>query len=306
MGGQPQRQQGRVQLQPHHPQWPERPVTTAPGDQRYPVVGRGTVVWEERTPSTRTSSPRTSHRRADDHRRRSRPRKPVWQDSPAVGGGTILWREERIPGNYDVYGYDLAEEGTSGPSPKVAGDQFAPSINGRVAAWVDNSGGNADIHGKDFSTGETFDVAQGGREQENPAVSGDVVVWEAQRTGDDGFGTFDVFGAELDLAPAAPAGLTARGTAAGVVKLDWTPSPEEDLAGYNVYRAASENGTYTKLNTGGLLTEPTFEDAEAPKGSGPSTRSRPWTPPAPNRRRPARAPWPRGAPTSRSRPHRPR
>ena len=38
-----------------------------------------------------------------------------------------------------------------------------------------------------------------------------------------------------------------------------------DLAGYNVYRASSAGGTYTKLNTA-LLTGTSFNDTAAPEG----------------------------------------
>ncbi|HEV2292878.1 MAG TPA: carbohydrate-binding protein [Tepidisphaeraceae bacterium] len=67
-------------------------------------------------------------------------------------------------------------------------------------------------------------------------------------------------------APAAPSGLTATPTSSGIT-LDWADNGEADLAGYNVYRAASAGGTYQKLNTAGLLTSSGFVDGTAPAGA---------------------------------------
>jgi len=63
--------------------------------------------------------------------------------------------------------------------------------------------------------------------------------------------------------PAGPSGVTAIGNPTGIT-ISWSDNLEVDVAGYNVYYAATENGTYTKLNTGGLLTTPTFTDTGAP------------------------------------------
>ncbi len=184
------------------PQAGNFPVAVGPEDQTRPSVSGRDVVWEDnrngnrdvysfnlttrrRTPGhdgpRRPALPgrrprhgrlggarrhRLGRRRQGPHHRRAEttvaPRRPHWQDSPAVGGDMVLWREERNPGELRrVRLRPRPRRGTSVPSAKAPADQFAPSINGRVAAWADDSGGNADIHGKDFSTGETFAVAQG-------------------------------------------------------------------------------------------------------------------------------------------------
>jgi pectin methylesterase-like acyl-CoA thioesterase len=49
-------------------------------------------------------------------------------------------------------------------------------------------------------------------------------------------------------APAPVRGMTSSGDTSRV-KLDWSSNSESDLAGYLVYRASSEDGTYTKLTT---------------------------------------------------------
>jgi fibronectin type 3 domain-containing protein len=67
-------------------------------------------------------------------------------------------------------------------------------------------------------------------------------------------------------APAAPAGLTALPTTAGVA-LTWTANTEATLAGYNVYRSLYPTEGFTLLNTSGLLTSAAFNDTTAPGGA---------------------------------------
>jgi endonuclease I/fibronectin type 3 domain-containing protein len=49
-------------------------------------------------------------------------------------------------------------------------------------------------------------------------------------------------------APATPTGFSANG-GDGLVSLAWNYNTESDLAGYHVYRSASLDGTYTRINT---------------------------------------------------------
>jgi fibronectin type 3 domain-containing protein len=65
--------------------------------------------------------------------------------------------------------------------------------------------------------------------------------------------------------PAAPSGLVASGTSGGIT-LDWFNNTESDLAGYNIYRSSSSNGTFTKLNAT-LLASSDYFDANAPSNA---------------------------------------
>jgi hypothetical protein len=67
-------------------------------------------------------------------------------------------------------------------------------------------------------------------------------------------------------APVAPAGLVATRDATGAVLLEWSDGREVDLAGYEVYRAATPGGPYTKL-TGKPLVRSAYRDAAAPTGA---------------------------------------
>jgi fibronectin type 3 domain-containing protein len=62
-----------------------------------------------------------------------------------------------------------------------------------------------------------------------------------------------------------PAALTAT-VAPGEVALDWADNAEPDVAGYVVYRAFGENGTYARL-TGDPIAASTYVDNTVPVGS---------------------------------------
>lgn len=197
--------------------------------------------------------------------------------SPAVSGSVVVWQASD-GGTFDIFGKDLrAKDLSTGETFTVAGgsgDQVAPAISGKLVVWQDGPNDNADIRGKDLETGETFLIAGGdGKPHNNPAINGDTVVWQDERLSEtvqpDGSTTtnlhLDILGADLDVAPAAPKGLKATGSLDGV-ELSWKANTEADLAGYNVYRSDSADGTYARLNDT-LLTEPSYADAQAPKGA---------------------------------------
>ncbi|HEV7298651.1 MAG TPA: choice-of-anchor D domain-containing protein [Tepidisphaeraceae bacterium] len=64
--------------------------------------------------------------------------------------------------------------------------------------------------------------------------------------------------------PAVPTGLAAVPTNEGIA-LDWTDNAARNLAGYNVYRGTTGNGTYAKVNDA-PLTVSQFHDTTAPSG----------------------------------------
>lgn len=190
-------------------------------------------------------------------------------DTPAISGSIVVWRQESVA-NYDIFGRDVyAKDLESGEVFQITtnpSDQVAPAISGNVVVWEDHRDGNANIYARDLSTGEELQITAGATPQTTPEINGETVVWESQRVGATNFGTYDVYGANLDAAPAIPTGVQATGTTAGV-DVGWTANTEIDVVGYNVYRSDSPGGTYVKLNTLGLITTPGLTDTDAPKGS---------------------------------------
>jgi fibronectin type 3 domain-containing protein len=80
------------------------------------------------------------------------------------------------------------------------------------------------------------------------------------------FANTSQFHAGVDMTPPAqPSGFNATGSATGVA-LIWTANTEPDLAGYNLYRSSSAAGPFLPVNTTGLLTGTSYNDAGAPAG----------------------------------------
>lgn len=67
------------------------------------------------------------------------------------------------------------------------------------------------------------------------------------------------------IPPTQPQGLTAVGSVNGVT-LDWADNGEPDLAGYEVYRSASQSGPFARLGPG-MITSSNYVDLSAPQGA---------------------------------------
>lgn len=238
-------------------------VATGEEDQRSPAISGQKVAWQHH------AGPGNSDIYVGDLSSAGSATQvttePDWQSAPDISGDTVVWRDEREPGNLDVWAYSLGEKREFKVTQSAA-DQWSPQISGRIVVWADgrNNPAGSDIYGEDISTNKEFAVTPTPAPQEAPAIDGETVVWEVQRAGSS-LGVYDVYGADLNTAPAAPAGLKATPSAGGI-KLNWSANGETDLAGYNVYRAASEDGDYTKLNGDTLHTPTSYDDPDAPKG----------------------------------------
>lgn len=243
----------------------ESVVAAGDGNRTNPAISGNTVVWQDDRNITGNSDIYAKDLSTGQEF-------PVsagnsFADTPAISGSIVVWRQESV-GNYDIFGRDLyAKDLETGEVFQVTtdpSDQVAPAISGNVVVWEDHRGGNANIYGKDLSTGEEIQITTGATPQTTPEINGETVVWESQRVGETNYGAYDIYGANLDAAPAIPTGVRASGTSAGV-DIKWNTNTESDLAGYNVYRSDSPGGTYVKLNDI-LLTGASYSDSNAPKG----------------------------------------
>ncbi|MEE9507139.1 MAG: hypothetical protein V3V98_08360, partial [Thermoplasmata archaeon] len=68
---------------------------------------------------------------------------------------------------------------------------------------------------------------------------------------------------EVDTSPSAPTGLTVEPGARGELKLAWNPNPEDDIAGYNVFRSNVSGGSFEMINDD-LVPNPDYSDTGLP------------------------------------------
>jgi len=195
------------------------PVAAGRGDQRRPAISGNTVVWEDNRNGDydiygmRLDDPtgrvfRISSGTADQRRPAISGDVVVWESNsdiygknlatgksfavtkasgyqvtPDISGQTVVWKDGRYSGQDDIYGKNLATgstvQVTRDPSDNPS-DQWAPAISGQTVVWAEGKTGNANIRGRDLSTGEGFPVSGGLRPQDAPAIDGDRVVWESQ------------------------------------------------------------------------------------------------------------------------------
>ncbi|MHB0915900.1 MAG: hypothetical protein ACYC5A_09775 [Thermoleophilia bacterium] len=129
---------------------------------------------------------------------------------PSLGDGEVVYQQRiREPGEqWDIY---RAVSETYGlPLVAEPGDQVNPALDGGILVYQDNRGGHLDESGewvgewdlyiKDLATGIETPLCTAAGDQVNPRISGNVVVWQDNRSGD-----WDVYGAVLGQANPSPA-----------------------------------------------------------------------------------------------------
>ncbi|MHC4617620.1 MAG: hypothetical protein ACYTEQ_07685 [Planctomycetota bacterium] len=94
----------------------------------------------------------------------------------AIDGHRVVWAED-LYGDYDIFMYDLSECSTYCITYKAPGDQRNPDISGDLIVWQDNRWGDWDIYGWNLSDPYEFVVCWQTRDEVEPVVSGNMVVW---------------------------------------------------------------------------------------------------------------------------------
>ncbi len=144
------------------------------------------------------------------------------QKYPDIYGTKIVWQDDRN-GHWDIYMYDLGDDGTMGTADDGGemritdngSDQKSPKIHGNRIVWVDDRNENRDIYmydlGPDGKKGTVDDGGevritndssnQGGYDATCLDIYGDIIVWEDYRNDYSG----DIFmydigsGEEIDI-----------------------------------------------------------------------------------------------------------
>ncbi|MGB7979561.1 MAG: DUF4082 domain-containing protein [Candidatus Nanopelagicales bacterium] len=162
---------------------------------------------------------------------------------------------------------------TSAPAAAITsptdGSQVGAGANVTISGTATDTGGGR-VGGVEVSTdnGVTWAAASGRASWTftwAAPVSGSVTL-KARATDDSGNLQPTPASATIgvgDSAPATPTGLTATATPTGIT-LDWADTT--GATGYNVYRAATANGTYTKITTNQVTTS-SYDDTTAPIGT---------------------------------------
>jgi beta propeller repeat protein len=145
------------------------PVCTALGDQVHADISGDVVVW-------------TDYRREPNRQ-----------------------RKEAEPSKYsDIYGYNI-QTGREFPVCTAPGEQTRPRIDGNIVVWADyrndpdgqESRGqidNPDVYGYDLASGKELPICVSEGYENDPAISGDLVVWVDARGAVTGM---DIWGCNL-------------------------------------------------------------------------------------------------------------
>jgi len=153
---------------------------------------------------------------------------------PAIDSGIVVWRDKRN-GNYDIYGYDLAEA-----EPLVFCDdpcnQYHPDIDGDHVVWQDYRNGNHDVYGYNLTTEQEMTICIDSGNQYYPKVSGNIVVWQDDRNGNN-----DIYGYDLATWPGGSvfsictdsADQMSPEVSDGIVV--WHDKRNEATSGYDIY-----------------------------------------------------------------------
>ncbi len=106
------------------------------------------------------------------------------QVHPAISGNHIVWEDDGN-GWHNIYMYDISKDETLKITEGDYYPAYSPDISGDRIAWRDwnnTTSGVEDIYMYEISTGEAFLITTDASYRGNPAISGDLVVWENYRS----------------------------------------------------------------------------------------------------------------------------
>jgi PKD repeat protein len=111
------------------------------------------------------------------------------QNAPSIGGGRVVWQDDRNGGEQDIYYNDTADWSLSSipASPPGGVSYLQPVTDGHSIVWYE--GNTFEIFQSDFST--TTSIDNDGIPKWNPAVCSTFIVWKEDTSGF-GAGPYDI------------------------------------------------------------------------------------------------------------------
>jgi fibronectin type 3 domain-containing protein len=197
---------------------------------------------------------------------------PTYTDSTAVNGTTYFYTVSAVNGSA-VESANSATEASAIPSiPPAAPTGLTPTAgNSQIGLLWNPATGAANYNVKRSTTSGaevTIVNVTTTSYTDSPVVNGIpyyYVVSAISSTGSESTNCPEVSATPVGPPP-APAGLSAFAAGIGQVGLNWSASLL--ATSYNVYRATSSGGTYTKISTDGTVTTTSYTDTGA-SGSTP-------------------------------------
>ena len=100
---------------------------------------------------------------------------------PAVGGSTVAWVDQRVAGNYRVYGATVTDTTVSNEwqvSQTTTRGVSAPAVNGTLITWTYTGGTtNDDIYGRRLDQSNEFAIASTTQNESQSAIAASRTVW---------------------------------------------------------------------------------------------------------------------------------
>ena len=180
----------------------EFPICTNSSLQGFPAISGDTVVWTDGRNGNWTCCGQSTNLSIHGYNLSSHEEFPIYTNQgldsrSLISGNTVIFSVYNISIR-DIYGYNISAQTAFFIRTMQPGDQ-SEVFSGHILVWqdgrndyLDNNGAyisKSDIYGYDIFTNREFPICTDSAAQNNPAISGDIVVWM-----DDRNGNWDIYG----------------------------------------------------------------------------------------------------------------
>ena len=174
----------------------------------------------------------------------------VRQNAAVAGAAYQQWNvipvDSRIGGDYSYFTFTAVHSGKS-----LDIYNWSLDNTGNIVVWDDAKGANQQWYLEYADDGWFYIRSRHSAkciEVANASISNGINIYQWEKDGDKNQQwRFIPVDAPVEfIAPAAPANLTATPNTESI-RLDWAASPDADVAGYNIYRKESSEGSYMTI-----------------------------------------------------------